>query len=81
MTMTKQERAEKKRLAAECEARIQVAHEVARNALMKNCCPTCGKGTVRNLALTGWVQCEQYGAQGFRKDSSAPACSWQGFTR
>ena len=40
-------------------------------------CPTCGKGLSRNRAITGWWQCEQYGAEGFRKDSTLPPCSWQ----
>lgn len=43
-------------------------------------CPQCGAGIRRNLALTGWYQCAQYGAPGFRKDSSKPSCSWQTFT-
>jgi hypothetical protein len=43
-------------------------------------CPDCGTGLRRNLALTGWWQCSQYGAEGFRTDSSKPSCSWQGFT-
>jgi hypothetical protein len=60
--------------------RMLAARLVAVEALRNNCCPTC-KGAVRiNLALTGWVQCAQYGAAGFRADSSKPACGWQGFT-
>lgn len=43
-------------------------------------CPQCGAGLRRNLALTGWWQCEQSGAVGFRKDSSKPSCSFQCFT-
>lgn len=43
-------------------------------------CPDCGSGLRRNLAITGWWQCEQFGAEGFRKDATKPACSWQGFT-
>lgn len=49
-------------------------------AVKINRCPTCGAGLRRNLALTGWWQCEQFGADGFRKDSTKPSCSWQGFT-
>jgi hypothetical protein len=30
--------------------------------------------------LAGWWQCEQYGAESFRADSSRPACSFQTFT-
>jgi len=43
-------------------------------------CPECGAPLRRNLALTGWWQCAQYGAPGFRADAATPACSWQGFT-
>lgn len=43
-------------------------------------CPTCGAPLKRNLALPGWFQCEQYGAVGFRKDSTKPACGFQTFT-
>lgn len=32
------------------------------------------------VALTGWWQCEQYGAEQFRKRPQEPSCSWQGFT-
>jgi hypothetical protein len=44
------------------------------------CCPQCGAGIRRNLALAGWYQCQQYGAPGFRQDSSKPSCSFQTFT-
>jgi hypothetical protein len=53
----------------------------AQRALAANRCPTCGRSVRQNLALTGWVQCSQFGAVGFRADSAVPACSWQGFTR
>lgn len=43
-------------------------------------CPDCGRGLKRNLSMAGWYQCEQLGAEGFRKDASLPSCSWQGFT-
>ena len=43
-------------------------------------CPQCGSRVKRNLSLTGWYQCSQYGADGFRADSTKPQCSWQGFT-
>lgn len=42
-------------------------------------CPQCGSGFRRNLAITGWFQCKQYGAEGFRADSSKPSCSFQCF--
>lgn len=43
-------------------------------------CPHCGGALRRNLSMTGWWQCEQLGAVGFRKDPSRPSCDWQGFT-
>jgi hypothetical protein len=43
-------------------------------------CPICGSKLRRNLSLTGWYQCEQFGSKGFRKDSLKPQCAWQGFT-
>jgi hypothetical protein len=54
--------------------------EEARAIVMTGTCPQCGGGLRRNLALTGWWQCEQYGAVGFRKDDSKPSCSFQTFT-
>lgn len=44
-------------------------------------CPDCGMDLKRNLSLTGWWQCSQFGAEGFRVDSTKPACSFQTFTR
>lgn len=43
-------------------------------------CPLCGNTLRRNMALTGWWQCSQFGAVGFRADSSKPACDFQCFT-
>lgn len=44
-------------------------------------CPECGRKLRRNLSLTGWYQCEQLGAVGFRADASLPSCSFQTFTQ
>ena len=44
-------------------------------------CPYCGSGLRHNLSIAGWIQCEQFGADGFRKDDSKPSCSWQGFVK
>lgn len=62
------------------DARIAAAHAEAQAALQANKCPCCGQAVRVNLALTGWVQCSGYGAEGFRAPGSKP-CSWQGFTR
>ena len=43
-------------------------------------CPDCGAGLRRNLSMTGWWQCEQLGAETFRKDPTKPPCSFQCFT-
>jgi len=45
----------------------------------KGTCPTCGAKLVRNLSLTGWIQCKQLGAEGFREDSTKPSCNYQFF--
>jgi hypothetical protein len=42
-------------------------------------CPQCGGGIKRNNTISGWWQCEQFGAETHRKDPSRPACSWQDF--
>ncbi len=74
MKTTKQDKAASK-------ARIEAQQVETRAVVEKGVCPTCGAGIKHNLSLTGWVQCNQYGSVGFRKDSSKPACSWQGFTQ
>jgi len=61
--------------------RIETAQDEARTAAAAGRCPRCGAKVRRNLAIAGWIQCEQYGAPAFRKDESRSACSWQGFTR
>lgn len=60
--------------------RIAKAQQDVRDIVEWGKCPLCGSKLRRNQALAGWYQCEQFGADGFRKDSSKPACSWQGFT-
>lgn len=52
----------------------------ARDIVAKGVCPQCGSALRSNLAISGWWQCEQYGAVGFRKDSTRPSCSFQTFT-
>lgn len=72
-------RATKAQRAAE-KARREARQAEARAVVAAGKCPLCGSGLRRNLALTGWWQCEQYGSDGFRKDSSRPACGFQTFT-
>lgn len=60
--------------------RIAAAQAETRKIVATGKCPECGSGLRRNLSLTGWWQCEQLGAENFRKDPAKPSCSWQGFT-
>ena len=61
-------------------ARIAREHFNTEVAYERGQCPMCGRGVRRNWSITGWIQCEQFGAVGFRADGSMPSCSWQGFT-
>lgn len=74
-------RREKKRLRVEREARILEAQAETQAIVDLGVCPRCSCSLVRNYALSGWWQCSQFGAAGFRKDANKPGCSWQGFTR
>lgn len=47
--------------------------------VLANRCPDCGAALRRNLSLTGWYECEQRGAVGFRKDASKPSCEFNCF--
>ena len=52
----------------------------ARRIVATGQCPLCGHALRRNLSLTGWWQCEQYGADTHRAIPDLPACSFQTFT-
>lgn len=65
---SKEWKAKQARLHAEARAIVAIGH-----------CPECGQGLRRNRSLTGWWQCDGYGAEGFRKAGSKP-CSFQTFT-
>jgi len=78
--MDRGERARRSRERQESRKRIEAAHAETRRVVESGRCPKCGSGLRRNLSLSGWWQCEQYGAEGFRKDRTRPACDWQGFT-
>lgn len=62
-------------------ARIAAVQAETRAIVATGRCPRCARALRRNLALAGWWQCSQFGAEGFRADASMPACEWQGFTR
>ena len=80
MRLTTIERAQRKAKAAEAAARIERHKAEARREVATGKCPMCGGVIQRNLSLTGWYQCEQLGAVGFRKDPHKPSCSYQVFT-
>jgi ribosomal protein L37AE/L43A len=61
-------------------AHMDALHLAARQIVAAGRCPDCGSPLRRNLALAGWWQCSQYGAEGFRADASRPACAFQTFT-
>ena len=61
------------------EERIERAKEIFRGHVSRGICPTCGGKLKRNLSMTGWWQCEQFGAENFRKDPTRSSCNFQGF--
>lgn len=69
--------AELERAAKERARTLQTNAEIAK--AIKDGCPCCSRAIKRNLSLTGWWQCSQFGAVGFRADSNMPACNWQAF--
>jgi len=81
MTLTARQVQDRKAERQRQATAMAVQRQEANMALATNTCPACGRGVRTNLAITGWVQCEQFGSIGFRKDDNAPSCSWQGFTQ
>ncbi len=79
-TRPRRSRSQRAAEAAAYQAERAARFAAALAVVASGACPQCGSGLRRNLALTGWWQCEQYGAPGFRRDASRPACEWQGFT-
>lgn len=70
-----------KRLVREAEAAARDKRKAEIKAIVATGkCPLCGRPLRRNNALTGWWQCSQLGAVGFRADPNLPSCDWQGFT-
>ena len=74
-----EKRADTKRRHAEGRIAQQARYREVAAIVATGRCPQCGSQVKRNLALTGWWQCSQFGSDGFRADSSKPQCSWQGF--
>ena len=75
MRLTKAQKASARQ---EEEAKRQERLAEVRLAFIKGC-PLCGATIKRNLSMTGWYQCSQLGAVGFRADAEKPSCSWQTF--
>lgn len=69
-----------KRTTAENKARMAAQYAEAEAVVATGKCPVCGRPLRRNLSLTGWWQCSQLGAVGFRADASKPSCDFQTFT-
>jgi len=66
---------------AENKARMERVYAENEQIAARGICPDCGRKLRRNLSLTGWWQCSQLGAVGFRADASQPSCNFQMFTR
>lgn len=63
-----------------CDAKREAARKAeAAPIIASGVCPKCGTKLKRNLSLTGWYQCSQYGAETHRADPSKPSCSFQIF--
>lgn len=71
---------ERKTRATESAQRMQAQQDETRRIVATGVCPRCGSALRNNLALTGWWQCAQLGADTHRADATKPACAWQGFT-
>lgn len=69
-------RAQKQAERDKRDARIAEAKAIVATGV----CPRCGRRLRRNLALTGWWQCSQLGAVGFRAEPDKPSCEFQTFT-
>lgn len=77
---TEERKARAQQRKAETE-RLNAAYAETLRVVTSGKCPKCGSKLVRNSALTGWWQCEQFGSEQFRARPSDAPCSWQGFTR
>lgn len=74
--MARMTKAEKLAHRQEREARLAEARRIVSTGK----CPQCGRALRRNSSMTGWWQCSQFGAVGFRADANVPPCSFQTFT-
>lgn len=60
--------------------RMNDLHATAQAIVDTGRCPDCSSGLHRNLTITGWWQCDRFGATGFRRDTTGQQCSFQTFT-
>ena len=60
--------------------RMTAIHAEVQRIVDSGKCPRCGGPIHPNYSITGWWQCDQYGAVTHRKNPNIPACDWQGFT-
>lgn len=60
--------------------RLERARQEVVRIVQTGHCPQCGRRLRQNLSMSGWWQCSQFGAVGFRADAEQPSCDWQGFT-
>lgn len=63
----------------ERDARVAAIRAENSRVVAGGVCPDCGRKLRRNLALTGWWQCSQFGAEQFRADAAQPSCDFQCF--
>jgi len=79
--MTRAQKAAATRAAYRIQAERRTAEQARIRAIVATGkCPLCASPLRRNTSLTGWWQCSQYGAPGFRAIASKAPCEWQGFT-
>lgn len=80
MARSTADRKARKLARAAATLRMALVCRAAREIVLSGSCPLCHKALRRNLALAGWWQCSQFGADGFRADASLPSCEFQCFT-
>lgn len=63
-------------------ARMNAIHAANQQIVASGICPDCGTSLRRNLALTGWWQCDAVGRPDYRRPENRDKadCSFQCFT-
>ena len=65
---------------AASKARMEAAYVEARAIVATGKCPRCGSALKRNLSITGWWQCAQFGSPPFRANPKGPECGFDCMT-